>query len=44
MAMIRLSPDLEEFLKLLNGHMVSCLLVGGYTVGYFDYPRINDER
>ena len=28
-----------EFLKLLNDHAVDYLLIGGYAVGYYGYPR-----
>lgn len=34
-----LPPDFKEFLKLLNSHSVEYLLVGGYAVGYYGYPR-----
>lgn len=39
MATIQLPPDFKEFLKLLNEHNVEYLLVGGYAVGYYGYPR-----
>ena len=39
MAMIHLPPDFKEFLRLLNAHQVEYLLIGGYAVGYFGYPR-----
>jgi hypothetical protein len=39
MAKPRLPADLREFLKLLNSARVEYLLVGGYAVGYYDYPR-----
>jgi hypothetical protein len=39
MATIHLPPDFKEFLKLLNAHHVEYLLVGGYAVGYYGYPR-----
>ena len=32
--------DFLEFLKLLNGHNVEYLLVGGYAVAYHGYPRM----
>ena len=32
-------PDFKEFLQLLNSHNVEYLLVGGYAVGYYGYPR-----
>jgi len=37
--MILLPPDFREFLQLLNFHRVRYLLVGGYAVGYYGYPR-----
>ena len=37
--MILLPPDFKEFLQLLNSHKVEYLLVGGYAVGYYGYPR-----
>ena len=37
--MIHLPRDFKEFLRLLNAHKVEYLLIGGYAVGYFGYPR-----
>jgi hypothetical protein len=37
--MIQLPPDFREFLRLLRSHEVKYLLVGGYAVGYYGYPR-----
>jgi hypothetical protein len=34
-----LPPDFKDFLKLLNSKAVKYLLVGGYAVGYYGYPR-----
>jgi predicted nucleotidyltransferase len=39
MATIHLPQDFKEFLKLLNDHHVEYLLIGGYAVGYYGYPR-----
>ncbi|KHD05216.1 hypothetical protein PN36_14225 [Candidatus Thiomargarita nelsonii] len=39
MATIQLPPDFKEFLQLLNSHQVEYLLIGGYAVGYYGYPR-----
>ncbi len=39
MAIPSLPPDFKEFLRLLNSHGVEYLLVGGYAVGYYGYPR-----
>lgn len=35
----RLHPDFKEFLRFLNEHGVEYLLVGGYAVGHYGYPR-----
>ena len=37
--MTRLPNDFKEFLRSLNSHGVEYLLVGGYAVGYYGYPR-----
>ena len=37
--MTRLPADFKEFLRLLNAHQVEYLLIGGYAVGYYGYPR-----
>src|SRR5438067_1644527 len=37
--MIPLPPDFKEFLRLLNLREVKYLLIGGYAVGYYGYPR-----
>lgn len=34
-----LPPDFSEFLKLLNAHGVSYLIVDGYAVGFHGHPR-----
>ena len=39
MATIQLPPDFKEFLKLLNSNKVEYLVVGGYAVNYYGYPR-----
>jgi len=39
MATTHLPHDFKEFLRLLNAHRVEYLLIGGYAVGYFGYPR-----
>ena len=36
---IRLQVDLKEFLRLLASNKVQYLLIGGYAVGYYGYPR-----
>ncbi len=37
--MMQLPPDFKDFLKLLNLEQVEYLLIGGYTVSYYGYPR-----
>ena len=39
MANQELPQDFKEFLRLLNDHGVEYLLIGGYAVGYYGYPR-----
>jgi hypothetical protein len=39
MVIPHLPPDFKEFLQLLNSHQVEYLLIGGYAVGYYGYPR-----
>ncbi len=41
--MIRLPPDFKEFLQLLNASKVKYLLIGGYAVGYYGYPRATGD-
>ena len=43
MANIELHPDFKDFLKLLHSHKVKYLLVGGYAVGYYGYPRATGD-
>ncbi len=35
----KLPRDFKEFLKLLDKHGVEYLLIGGYAVSYYGYPR-----
>lgn len=37
--MTRLHRDFKEFLRLLKANEVEYLLVGGYAVGFYGYPR-----
>ncbi|MBP7936840.1 MAG: hypothetical protein KA354_19535 [Phycisphaerae bacterium] len=39
MATIQLPRDFREFFQLLNANQVEYLLVGGYAVIYYGYPR-----
>ena len=43
MAKLELHPDFKDFLRLLNSHQVKYLLVGGYAVGYYGYPRATGD-
>ena len=43
MATIQLPPDFSEFLRLLDEYQVEYLLVGGYAVGYYGYPRATGD-
>lgn len=43
MATILLPPDFKEFLSLLNSERIEYLLVGGYAVGYYGYPRATGD-
>jgi hypothetical protein len=39
----QLPEDFKDFLRLLNEHEVQYLLVGGYAVGYYGYPRATHD-
>ncbi len=39
MVMATLPRDFKDFLKLLNSKKIEYLLIGGYAVGYYGYPR-----
>jgi predicted nucleotidyltransferase len=39
----QLPEDFKDFLKLLNDHEVRYLLIGGYAVGYYGYPRATHD-
>ncbi len=40
---ISLPLDFKEFLKLLNDNDVEYLLIGGYAVAYYGYPRATND-
>ena len=40
---LELPPDFKEFLRLLNDRGVEYLLIGGYAVGYYGYPRATND-
>ncbi len=41
--MIHLPPDFRDFLKLLNLKKVEYLIIGGYAVGYYGYPKATGD-
>jgi len=40
---LELPKDFKEFLRLLRAHGVEYLLIGGWAVGYYGYPRATDD-
>ena len=40
---MQLPKDFREFLKLFNSKKVKYLLVDGYAVGYYGYPRATSD-
>lgn len=40
---MQLPPDFKEFLQLLHSEGIEYLLVGGYAVGYYGYPRATGD-
>src|SRR4051794_15556005 len=43
MEKLPLPPDFKDFLQLLNSEGVEYLLVGGYAVGFYGYPRATGD-
>ena len=43
MAMIQLPPDFKELLRLLNSKKIEYLVVGGYAVALYGYPRATGD-
>jgi hypothetical protein len=43
MASMQLPLDFSEFLRSLNSTEVDYLLIGGYAVGYYGYPRYTGD-
>ena len=43
MEKLPLPPDFKDFLQLLNSEKVEYLLVGGYAVGNYGYPRATGD-
>lgn len=40
---LELPPDFKDFLRLLRAHGVDYLLIGGYAVGFYGYPRATND-
>ncbi|MBS1812420.1 MAG: nucleotidyltransferase [Acidobacteria bacterium] len=38
-----LPEDFKEFLRLLHANGVEYLLIGGYAIGYYGYPRATND-
>ena len=43
MATTRLAPDFKEFLQLLRSARIEYLLIGGYAVGHYGFPRATGD-
>jgi len=41
--MIEFPRDFKEFLKLLNSKEIEYLVIGGYAVGFYGYPRATGD-
>lgn len=41
--MIEFPRDFKEFLKLLNSNEIEYLVIGGYAVGFYGYPRATGD-
>lgn len=41
--MTNLNKDFKEFIVLLNENEVDYLLIGGYAVGFYGYPRFTQD-
>ena len=41
--MLNLTQDFKDFLKLLTENHARYLIIGGYAVGYYGYPRATAE-
>jgi len=41
--MIQLPKDFSEFLKLLNSKQAEYLIIGGWAVGFYGYPRATGD-
>jgi len=40
---MNIQPDFEELLRLLEKHEVDYMIVGGYAVAFYGYPRFTKD-
>jgi hypothetical protein len=40
---MEIGQDFKEFIELLNKHQVNYLVVGGYAVSLYGYPRYTGD-
>jgi predicted nucleotidyltransferase len=40
---MELNKDFREFVELLNEHGVKYLIIGGYAVNFYGYPRYTKD-
>jgi hypothetical protein len=40
---MNIQPDFQELLKLLEKHRVEYMIVGGYAVAFYGYPRFTKD-
>ena len=43
MTTIQLPTEFKEFIQLLDSHGVEYLIIGGYAIGFFGYPRATGD-
>ena len=40
---MNIQPDFEDFLRLLEGHQVDYMIIGGYAVAFHGFPRFTKD-
>ena len=40
---MNIQPDFEDFLRLLEGHQVDYMIIGGYAVAFHWFPRFTKD-
>ncbi len=40
---MNIQPDFKELLRLLEKHKVEYMIIGGYAVAFFGYPRFTKD-